>query len=39
MSLVNMNAEFVISSIVESMLPRFSDEKLGLHMEIDLKIC
>lgn len=37
MSLVNMNAESAISSIVESMLPRFSDEKLGLHMEIDLR--
>ena len=36
MSVVNMASESTIAAIVEAMLPRFSDSKLGLHMEIDM---
>lgn len=36
MSIVNLNSEAILSSIVESMLPRFSDNKLGLTMTLDM---
>ena len=36
MSIVNLNSEPVMAAIVEAMLPRFSDSKLGLVMTIDM---
>ena len=36
MSVVNLNAESVIASVVTAMLPRFSDHKLGLLIEVDM---
>lgn len=38
MGIVTLDSESVISHIVEGMLPRFSDEKLGLLIEIDMDI-
>ena len=38
MSVVKLDANFAIASIVESMLPRFSDSKLGLLIGIDMSI-
>jgi len=36
MGVVHINAEMMIASVVESMLPRFSDEKLGVVMGLDM---
>ena len=36
MSIVNIDAENVLSAIVEAMLPRFSDRKLGLLLGVDM---
>jgi len=36
MSLVSFDAENIISRLVEAMLPRFSDQKLGLYIVLDL---
>lgn len=38
MSIVELDCDSVIRSIVEGMLPRFSDNQLGLYMELDLDL-
>jgi hypothetical protein len=36
MSILNIDAEISIANVVEAMLPRFSDHKLGLHISLDI---
>jgi hypothetical protein len=36
MGVVNVNAEMMIASVIETMLPRFSDEKIGVVMGLDV---
>jgi hypothetical protein len=38
MGVVNVNAEMMIASVIETMLPRFSDERLGVGMSLDMDL-